>query len=379
MFKTPPIIRTAFQFMLYDKSKSMGALFGVIISTFLIGQQTGLFGFLTNSMQALVALNPEYIWVVDNHTENASALGKIDNRVMYEIESLNGVKTVNPIFVGGASVQYPDGDNSGVTLIGVSSPNFVGTPKKFFDGKASDLLTDGAISVDIFDTRVFPKTDIGTTLEVSGREAHIAARTKGFRGFGGTNVFTTIERARLWSGGNYNQSSAFLVETKAGFDQKLIVNAINQNIFGVRAWQGTELGNSTVLFILKNTSIATSIGTMVVFAFIAGFFIVGLTLYSAAVDRLKDYGTMKAIGATNGYIRKLIYTQAGLFALFGFGIGFLLVEAFAWAIAKKGMLITFSPLFLVIFAGLICSIALGGATFASRRITKLEPAEVFRF
>lgn len=379
MFKTPPILKTALRFMRYDTAKSLGALFGVIISTFLIGQQTGLFGFLTTSMQEIVALNNEYIWVIDNHTENATALGKLDNRIMYEIESLKGVEQVHPVIIGGSTVQFPDGDNSGVTLIGAAGPDFVGAPKVFNDGNANDLLPDGAVVVDFYDTRVFPKTDIGTSIEISGRQAYIAARTKGVRSFGGTYVFTTIERARLWTGTPYNVSSAFLVEAKPGTDRPALIKSINDNIFGVRAWEGTDLGSSTVSFFLKNTSIATSIGTMVVFAFIAGFFIVGLTLYSSAIDRLKDYGTMKAIGATNGYIRKLIYTQAGLFAVLGFGVGFALVKLFALAIASKGLIIHFSLPFLVLFASLIGLIAIGGATFASRRITKIEPAEVFRF
>ncbi|MCB0652555.1 MAG: ABC transporter permease [Saprospiraceae bacterium] len=379
MFKTPPKFKTALRFILYDKSKSIGALFGVIISTFLIGQQTGVFSFLTNSMNVLVGLNSQYIWVVDNHTENANALGRLDNRIEYELKSLKGIKNVHPLFVGGATVQFPQGDNTAVTLIGVSSPDFVGGPAQFYEGKARNLLPDGAIAVDIFDTRVFPKTDLGTTLEINGRKAYIAARTKGVRGFGGVLVFTTIERARLWSAAGDNTASAFLVETSPGQDRQQMIGVINKNIYGVRAWEGKELGNKTIQFILKNTSIATSIGTMVVFAFIAGFFIVGLTLFSAAVDRVKDYGTMKAIGATNGYIRRLIYTQAAIFAILGFSIGFLLIKGFTTAIAKQGLLIHFSPSFLIVFFMLICFIALGGATFASRRISKFEPAEVFRF
>jgi putative ABC transport system permease protein len=43
---------------------------------------------------------------------------------------------------------------------------------------------------------------------------------------------------------------------------------------------------------------------------ISGFFIIGLTLYSSAVDRIRDYGTLKAIGATNGYITRLILLQS---------------------------------------------------------------------
>ena len=41
------MLKTTFRFLMYDKAKTIGALFGVVIANFLIGQQTGIFVFLT--------------------------------------------------------------------------------------------------------------------------------------------------------------------------------------------------------------------------------------------------------------------------------------------------------------------------------------------
>lgn len=371
---------TALKFLLYDKTKSLGALLGVVISTFLIGQQVGVFTFLTNSMKALAELAPEYIWVVDSRTENVNALGQLDMRIAREIASFSGVEKVYPMYVGGALVQFPDGETSNVQVIGLQAPDFAGAPKdKLMNGTFTDLLADGGMCVDFFDKRVFRSTEIGTTFEINKKKAFIAARTKGVRGFGASFVFTTLERARAYTKASDNATSAFLVAVKPGTSQDEVIKLINQNIFGVRAWKGTDLAASSVSIILRTTSIATSVGTLVIFALIAGFFIIGLTLYSAAVDRLKDYGTMKAIGATNWYIAKLIYTQAAVFAILGFGIGYLLMNAFRKGIANTGLFFNYSFEFLAIFFCVIFVIALGGASFAVRRIAKLEPAEVFRF
>jgi len=262
-------------------------------------------------------------------------------------------------------------------VIGIEPPAFIGAPQ-FFEGRAEDLLPDGAIAVDIFDEAAFPSTEIGSTCEINGRKAYIAARTKGIRTFGGVLVFTTLERARLWANAPADAASAFLVKAETGRKAE-VIDRINKSMFGVRAWDGEKLGSDTVSIILRTTSIAFSVGTLVVFAFIAGLFIVGLTLYSAAIDRLKDYGTMKAIGANNWFIRKLIFTQAAMFALLGFGIGYALLLGFKFGIAKSGLLFEFSNGFLITFFFSICGIALGGAVLAVRRITRLEPAEVFRF
>jgi len=85
------VLRTALRFLAYDKTKSFGALLGVVVATFLIGQQMGIFIFLTDSMRRLATLAPEYIWVVDNKTENVNSLGQLRMRLRYQMESLEGV------------------------------------------------------------------------------------------------------------------------------------------------------------------------------------------------------------------------------------------------------------------------------------------------
>lgn len=75
------MLKTAFRFILFDKAKSIGALSGVVIAVFLIGQQSGIFIFLTDAMSALVRNNSQYIWVVDPKTTNVNAMAPIDIRL----------------------------------------------------------------------------------------------------------------------------------------------------------------------------------------------------------------------------------------------------------------------------------------------------------
>lgn len=101
-------------------------------------------------------------------------------------------------------------------------------------------------------------------------------------------------------------------------------------------------------------------------------------MYSSALDRLKDYGTLKAIGAGNKYITKLILTQAMLFTIVGFLIGLALLEGFRLGVAKSGLIFSFSPLMLLGMFSIIGLISLSGASFALSRIRSVEPAAVFR-
>lgn len=107
-----------------------------------------------------------------------------------------------------------------------------------------------------------------------------------------------------------------------------------------------------------------SFGTLVVFAIITGFFIIGLTLYSAVLDRLKDYGTLKAIGATNGYVRRLILTQALIFAAIGFVIAVGLLFLFKIGVANAGLTLYLGPWLIAFLLFVTLFISVGGCLFA---------------
>jgi putative ABC transport system permease protein len=172
--------------------------------------------------------------------------------------------------------------------------------------------------------------------------------------------------------------SAYLVKYKVGADSLQVRDYINDHLYGVRAWLGPDFSRQTILTVLGSSGIAISFGTLIVFALISGFVIIGLTLYSATIDRIRDYGTLKAIGATNRFIRRLILMQAFLFSIIGFAIGYAMIEGFRNGIANAGTLFSFSPVIKFSFFLITVVIAISGTLFAIRRIVRLEPASVFR-
>jgi putative ABC transport system permease protein len=372
------MLHTAIKFIIYDKAKSIGALFGVIISIFLIGQQMGIFTFMTSAMSTLVSNNRQYIWVVDEKTTNVNALISLDVRVGKELESIPGVKRVNPIVIAGAAARFENGKSSGITLIGSLAPDFRGGPWNFFSGKKELMINEGAVITEYFDRKSLGGAAVGDFFEINGKKVFIAGNTRGVRGFGsGAFGFTTIERARHLANFPKNKASAFLVEWKRG-QKEQVIRTINCTVNGVHAWQSEDFAGETVSTILKSNGIAFSVGTLIIFALVSGFTIIGLTLYLAAVDRIRDYGTLKAIGATNSYLRRLILLQASLFSIVGFIIGYGLIEGFRMGLAAAGTIFFLSIEMKIYLFLITLLIALGGSLFAIARISKLEPAQVFR-
>ena len=329
-------------------------------------------------MSSLVKNNTEYVWVVDDKTTNINALGKIDQRIGYQLQSIEGVATVHPLVVASGLAKFNNGKSAGVTLIGVEVPAYAGGPWRLFNGSKEAIIEQGAVITDYFDRGSFGGLNPGEYFEINGKKVFNAAQTKGVRSFGGIYTFTTVERARYLGGFDLNKSSAFLLTLKDPTQKAQVINRINATMGNVKAWSSEDLATATILTVLKTSGIAISFGTLIVFALIVGFVIIGLTLYSAAIDRIKDYGTLKAIGADNSYIRKLILTQATIIAILGYLIGTALVEGFRNGIANAGTYFNYPIWLRVSFFIITVIIALFGSRFAIKRIVSLEPAAVFR-
>jgi putative ABC transport system permease protein len=375
------MLKVAWKFIRFDKAKSIGVIVGILISTFLIGQQLGVFFFLSGLMGALATDVKADIWVVDSKTNDVNQLGRIDVRNLRAVQGIDGIKEAFPILISGASCNYENGTSGAITLIGVDANqlNSVLPPNKINEGKTADLQTDGALSGEYYEKKnLGGKIDIGTEFEINGKRAFFALQTKGFRGFGSSFCVTTIDRARYYSNQPISTISAVLVNLQPGANIDDVVANINATVNGVKAWPAPQLAASSIKKILSSSGIALSTGTLIIFALIAGFFIIGLTMYSSALDRLKDYGTLKAIGAGNAYITRLILTQALLFSVVGFLVGLALLEGFRRGVANSGLIFSFSPLMLLGMFATIGLISLSGASFALSRIRSVEPAAVFR-
>ena len=122
------------------------------------------------------------------------------------------------------------------------------------------------------------------------------------------------------------------------------------------------------------------IGLMVAIAFVVGVLVVGLVIYAATIEQRREYGAVKAIGARNRTLYRVVTAQA-------------LIAAVAGAVAGVGLaygagaaLMNWRPQFrveiepgavgVVLVASLL--MALLAALIPARTIARLEPAEVFR-
>jgi putative ABC transport system permease protein len=370
------MFKTALKFMWYDKAKMIGILFGITLSVFLIGQQIAICLSLIFSASSLAANNTKYIWVVSDKSREVNDLPALDMRIARSLMSVAGVTRVNPLVVTAGSAKFKNGKTAPLSIVGVNPATFAGGPWNF-KGDRRALLQEGAVITDGWDAVLNENVVVGDKFELNGQRVLLVDSTEAARGLGVSFAFTTVQLARKLGKVSTDQASAFLVEWDAKVSPSQVVNNINRVIPGVRAQEGELFARETLSYISTSSGIVTSFGFLVVFAIITGFAIVGLTLFSAVKDRIRDYGTLKAIGGTNGVVRRIILTQSLIYAVVGFSLALFMVNGFISG-TKKSLNAQLPPVLIAFMILVTIFISVISSLFAMRRITKLEPAEVFR-
>jgi putative ABC transport system permease protein len=373
----------AFKFIKYDRAKSIGIVTAIVISIFLIGQQLSLLFFLMGLMGNLVGNAPvkdNQLWIIEAQSTNINAVNAIDQRLVQQIGSLPGIESTYPVVLSAGQASFLDGKTAGVTLVGSNSPQFIMGPvqEKIEEGHIADLVQPFSVSAEMYNAKTW-KTDIflNKPIEINGKSAKIAVITKNAQAFGASLMYTSMENAYVLGNASPSKVSIIIANLNDTASKAQIQQDIQQLFPQLRAWDAQKLKNSTVKEILISSNMGMSFGTLVVFAMISGFFIIGLTLYSSALDRIKDYGTLKAIGATKGYVNKLIIAQAFLYAIIGYAIAMLLLYGFKFGVANSGLAIDITLGFSLFLLFITLLISVGGSLFAVRKIAKLEPASVF--
>lgn len=119
---------------------------------------------------------------------------------------------------------------------------------------------------------------------------------------------------------------------------------------------------------------------MVGIAFLVGALVVGLVTYTATIEREREYGVLKAIGARNRMLYRVVGFQALIAAVAGAiaGIGLALVASQLIMTLHPEILVALEPLSAVSAVLTALVLALLAAFFPARMVARLAPAEVFR-
>jgi putative ABC transport system permease protein len=148
---------------------------------------------------------------------------------------------------------------------------------------------------------------------------------------------------------------------------------------GLKAFTKHEFAWATIWWTIKNTGIPVAFGGTVLLGFIVGLAICSQTFYAFVLENLRNLGALKAMGASDGTLCRMLLLQAFTVGLIGFGLGTGVATLVGFGILQRDTPPFFMPyplplIVLTIVLG-ICALA---AAIGIRKIKQLEPAIVFR-
>ena len=378
------MLSTAFKFVRFEKSKSMGILAAIVISIYLIGIELGMFFYLANIIGGIVGnANPQYaqVFVVKKQTENINQLSPLDLRWVNQLRSIDGVTSTHGFVITNVSARFPNGKDAPAVIIGSDYPAMAAGPYTdlVYSGSISSLVAPEIVSTDFYDNKTLRyEVKPGTRFEINGKSATVGVMTKDAKGFTSPLIYTSTDKARYYTGMSPTQVSGIIVTVPDASMIESVVSRINQIAPDLKAWPAEKIRTATIVNVMTANNMGMSFATLVLFGIISGFFIIGLTMYSVTYDRIKDYGTLKAIGASGKYITRLVVAQSVIYALIGYLVSLILLIISKIGMAKGGLSISLTPALLGFLFLTTLIISVGSSSFSIRKLKKVEPSSVFR-
>jgi putative ABC transport system permease protein len=381
----------ALKMLVGDRGKYLGIIMGLTFASLLITQQSSIFtGLMTRTYGAITDLSQPDIWVMDPKVLFIDDIKPLQDTELFRVRGVEGVEWAVPLYKGLLKARLEDGNFQICNVLGLDDATLIGGPPQMIEGSLSDLRRQDAIIVNDIGARTRlakrPKErggkaiplQIGDTLEINDHRAVVVGICKVSRTFQSQPVvYTTYSRATVFAPRERKLLSFVLVKASQGEDLKALCDRIKQTT-GLAAYSAQEFKNVTYNYYMKYTGIPINFGIAVALGFLIGTAIAGQTFYNFTLENLRYFGTLKAMGATNGILLRMILLQALMVGALGYGLGVGGASLFGYLFRGTELSFRLTRDLLYVSAGAIMIIIIFSALISIRKVMRLEPAIVFK-
>lgn len=380
----------ALKILIGDPSKYLGVVLGLAFTTFFMTEQPALFfGILARTYGFLSDKSLVDIWVMDRMVQYVDDVKPLSDTAVGRVRGIEGVGWAVEIYKGNTQVRLADGNFQNAVLIGLDDATLIGGPPVMVSGRLADLRrADGIIVSEngatgrfahpnpIIGQRPIP-LKIGDVIEMNDLRGVVVGICKEAANKDSLpTIYTTYSRAMNYAVAQRKMLSFVLVKAKAGFDIPSVIRNIRRWT-GLAAYTREEFEQMTLWFVLKNTMAFTLFGISALIGFAIGGIISGQTFRNFTLENLRYFGVMKAMGATDGMLLRMIMTQAFAAGIIGYGIGIGLVSIFGAALGSR-LPFRVSWTLLTSSAAAVVTLCVLASALSVRKVMRLEPASVFK-
>lgn len=376
------MLYAAIRMLVGDRFKFFALIFTIASVSFLISQQIGIFTGLMVRTTSQIRDVDASIWVMDPSVQYVDELRTLPDSTIDRVRSISSVASAYGLHK--SFTRAVAGKNFRQAIIlGLDDATLTGAPTWMLLGSAEDLRQPDAIIIDDrgYDA-LFPNQPqrLGDIIELNDRRATIVGICRVKPPFATFPViYSKASTARNYVGRERNFYNFVIAEPKPGVSPQTacsdIISATN-----LMALPRADFAWRTVMFYIANTGIPVNFGITISVAAIVGIAITAQTFLVFILENLKNFAAMKAMGAGQFLLTKMIAAQVLIVGTLGLGLGLGTSTAFFVATKDVPKLRDFQlyPQILIATTIAVLTIALLAGILGARRISTIQPAAVFR-
>jgi putative ABC transport system permease protein len=359
--------------LLHEPLKLGLALAGVTLAVALVGLLFGLREGIRKQVTTFVDNAGAEVYVAPRDSRSFVTGGPpaLPVSLARELERQPGVEQAAPIVSSEAILRLHD-QRVATQLVGFE-PGRLGAPWTLADGRAP--ARSGEIAVD----RVMARAhglEPGDTVVLRGHRLRVVGLTDKTASWMTPLVFVTRREAGAMQGGP-ESASFVLVRGDEGPAGRLAAG-LQKRFPHLNVMTRAELAANDRA--LLSRSFNAPLLVMVLIALAIGALVIAITTYGFVAERRREFGSLKAIGARNGRLYRVVSGQALAIAALALAAGVALGQGAAAAIEvlwPKFLFVSLPSHYLLVVAAALV-MGLVGALVPARVLARLDPAEVFR-
>ncbi len=370
----------ALKILLYDKVRSFITLLGVVFAVSLIFAQIGIYLGLMETSSSIIDHTPGDIWITSKNSKNFDFSQPFPEYIYYHVLSAKGIQWAEKLIVAWGLIKQKEGGIEQIEIVGYNPDTGIGGPWKMKAGHSSDIKNGKFAIVDSSAMRRLGNIQVGEYRDVAFRRLQIVGISEGVKSFTTAPIiFTSYKLAQSLVGYIGPDNTVFVIaKVSPGFSVNGVIRNLKDKLTGVDAYTKDAFSMKTRLYWTIETGVGFSFLLTILISFFIGMLIVGQTIYNSTMEHIKEFGTLKALGANNFDIYKIIFSQAFINAIFGYFLSLVITLLSVKIYEAAGMVMVVEWWVNLLILALTMIMCLSSAFVSIRRIKKIDPAILFR-
>lgn len=370
----------ALKIILYDKVRSVITLIGVVFAVALIFAQIGIYLGLMETSSIIIDHTPGDIWITSKNSRNFDFSQPFPEYKINSVLAVEGIESAEKLIVVWGIIKQEEGGTEQVEIVGYNPDTGIGGPWKMKAGHYRNVKNGNYAIIDESSMRRLGKISVGEYREVINKRLQIVGMSEGVKSFTTAPIiFTSYKAAQNLGGYVGPDNTVFIIaNVREGYPLKDVVTKLQNTLYNLDVYTKAEFSKKTRLYWTIETGVGFSFLITILISFLIGMLVVGQTIYNSTIEYLKEFGTLKAIGATNFDIYKIIFSEAFINATVGYIIGLIITLITIKIYRATELVFTIKTWVLLLVFILTLIMCFSSAFISVRKIKKIDPALVFR-